>query len=68
MKKKILVVLSILLGIAIVSFSTYRITMDHISVSISEDTAQLTVYGQTDDYDYNIINMNPTQNNNAIQH
>lgn len=59
-RKPLVITLSILILMALTAFTAYRITMDNISVSISEDTARLTVYGQSDDYDYNEVNMNPT--------
>lgn len=61
-KKRILISIAFLFTMAITAFITYHIVMHSISISISEDTAQITVFDQTDDYDYNFVNMNPTQN------
>jgi len=60
-KKRILISIAFLFTMVITAFITYRVVMHSISISISEDTAQITVFDQTDDYDYNIVNMNPTQ-------
>lgn len=63
-RKPLIIIIAALILITITAYATYRITMNNISVSISEDTARLTIFNQSHDYDYDTINMNPTQGNN----
>lgn len=63
-RKVLTIILSALILITITAYATYRYTMDNINISISDDTARLTVYGQSDDYNYTDVDMNPMHGNN----
>ena len=65
MKKKIIAFVVMLVCVIAGSwYASYCYTMNHITVGVSEDTARLTVYGQSKDYDYKEVDMNPTQGKN----
>lgn len=59
-KKIIIGILLALMLIVATAFTTYRVIIHNISIGVSEDTARVTVFGQSDDYDYDFVDMNPT--------
>lgn len=52
MKRKLLKVAAILAIIAVTAVITWRVTILTLHVEVSEDTAYITSFGQTDKFDY----------------
>jgi len=59
MKRKLIKSVAFTLILAVAILATWRITILTLSVSITDDSAYITSFGQTDNYDYTYDNDNP---------
>lgn len=48
--KKVFIALAAVLLVLLTAFATYRIIMHNVQIEVSEGSAYLTVFGQTDFY------------------